>query len=119
MIWPVWVSGHDDTDYMQSEPFLVNFGSFNIHIMKLEGSKGLVVTGQSRRALIIANLSPPLSTLTRYQGRFGPKSIVFGHKMRGYGRAPPDLARPTAGTTGEFVAQNVDLARPQPREYDG
>ena len=44
-------------------------------------------------------------------GRFGPKQAVLGQKMRSLGRAPPDLAPPPRGATGEFLAQNLDLAR--------
>ena len=56
-----------------------------------------------------------LSVLTPFQGRFGPKKAVLGHKMRSFERAPPDLAAPPRGATGEFLAQNLDLARAPPR----
>ena len=36
---------------------------------------------------------------------------VFGPKLRRFGRAPPDLAPPARAATGEFLAQNLDLAR--------
>ena len=39
-----------------------------------------------------------------FRGRFGPKKAVLGHKMRSFGRAPPDLAPPPRGTTGEVLA---------------
>ena len=35
----------------------------------------------------------------------GQKKVVLGHKMRGFGRAPPDLAPPPWGDSGEFLAQ--------------
>ena len=60
------------------------------------------------------NLLPCLAVLTEYWGRFGPKKVVEGHKMRSFGMAPPNLAPPPRGTTGEFLAQNLDLARPPP-----
>ena len=44
---------------------------------------------------------------------------VVGPKLRRFGRAPPDLAPPPRATTGEFLAQNLDLARPPPRLQDG
>ena len=44
---------------------------------------------------------------------------VFGPKLRIFGRAPPDLAPPPRAATGEFLAQNLDLARPPPRLQDG
>ena len=46
----------------------------------------------------------------------GQKKAVLGHKMRIFGRAPPDLATPPLGATGEFLAQNLDLAKAPPRE---
>ena len=52
---------------------------------------------------------------TGFRGGFGPKKAVLGHKMRRFGRAPPDLAPPPRGATGEFLAQNLDLARAPPR----
>ena len=73
--------------------------------MELEGNKGLFVTGQSRRKWSVANASLRLSILTRYEGHFGPKNAVLGHKMRSFGRASP-------GLTGEFLAQNLDLVAP-------
>ena len=45
--------------------------------------------------------------------------VVFGHKQRSFRRAPPDLAPPPRGATGEFLAQNLDSARPPPRVCDG
>ena len=87
--------------------------------MELEGNKGLLVTGQSRRTWSVATVSLPLAILSGFRGRFGPKKAVLGHKMSRFGRAPPDLPHPPRGTTGEFLAKNLDLARPPPAEYDG
>ena len=44
---------------------------------------------------------------------------VFGPKLRRFGMAPPDLAPPPRADTGEFLAQNLDLAKPPPRLQDG
>ena len=44
------------------------------------------------------------------------KKAVLGHEMRSFGRAPPDLAPLPRGATGEFLAQNLDLTRPPPKE---
>ena len=52
-----------------------------------------------------------LPILTEFQGRFGPKKAVLGHKMRSFGMSPPNLAPPAPGATGEFLAENLDLAR--------
>ena len=57
----------------------------------------------------------PLAILSGVWGRFGPKKAVLGHKMRSIGRAPPNLAPPPRGATGEFLARKLDLARAPPR----
>ena len=84
--------------------------------MELEGVNGLFVTRKSRRTWSVATVSLRLAVVNVFQGRFGPKKAVLGHKMHSFGRAPPDLAPPPRGTTGEFLAQNLDLASPPPRE---
>ena len=83
--------------------------------MELEGNKGLFVTEQLRRMWSVASVSLHLAVLTGFWGRFGPKQAVVGHKMRSFGRAPPNLAPPPRGATGEVLAQNLDLARAPPR----
>ena len=67
--------------------------------------------GQSRRTWSVATFSLCLSVLDGFQGRFGPKKAILGHKMGIFGRAPPHLAPPPRGATGEFLAENLDLAR--------
>ena len=57
-------------------------------------------------------------SLVRFDGFLGPfwaKKAVLGHKTRSLGRAPPDLAPPPKGATGDFLAQNLHLARAPPR----
>ena len=83
--------------------------------MELEGKKGLLVTGQLRRTCSVQTVCLRLAVLTGFRGRFGPKKAVLGHKMRTFGRAPPELAPPPRGATNEFLAQNLDLARAPPR----
>ena len=82
--------------------------------MELEGKKGLLVTGRSRRTCSIGTVGLRLAVLTGFRGRFGPKKVVLGHKMRNFGRAPPDLVPRARGATGEVLAQNLELARPPP-----
>ena len=96
-------------------PFLAIFGPFLRHIVELEGMKGLLVTGQLRRTCSVRTVCLRLAVLTGFRGRFGPKMAVLGHKLRSFGRPHPDLAPPPRGATGEFLAQNLDLARPAPR----
>ena len=48
--------------------------------------------------------------MTGFQGCFGPKKAALGHKMLTFGRAPPDLAPPPRGATGEFLAENLAFA---------
>ena len=113
---PFMVLGLFDTNGAQSAPFWAIFGPFLGHIVDLEGNKGLLVTGQSRRTWTIAPVSLHLAVLIGIRGRLGPKKAVLGHKMRSFGRAPPDLGRAPRGATCEFLAQNLDLARPPPGE---
>ena len=91
------------------------FGPFLGHIVELEGKKGLFFTVQSRRTWSVGTVCFRLAVSTGFLGRFVPKKAVLGHKMCKFGRAPPDLAPPPRGATGEFLAENLDLARPPPR----
>ena len=91
------------------------FGPFLGHIVELGGNKELLVTVKSSRTWGVASVCLHLAVLTGLRGRFGPKKAVFGHKMRRFGRAPRDVAPPPRATTGEFLAENLDLARPPPR----
>ena len=63
----------------------------------------------------VATVSPRLTVLSGFRGRLGPKKAVLGHKMRSFWRAPPDFVAPPRVATGEFLAQNLDLARAPPR----
>ena len=67
----------------------------------------------------VAAVCLPLAVLSPYQGLFARKMAVFGPKMRRFWRAPTDLEPPPRATTGELLAQNLDLARPPPRLQDG
>ena len=55
----------------------------------------------------------------RFEWLSGPfwaeKKAVLGHKMRSFRRAPADLVPLPRGATGEFLAENLDLARAPPR----
>ena len=83
--------------------------------MELKGTRGLFDTVKSSRTWAVATVSLRLAVLTGFWGRFGPKKAVLGHKMRSFGRALPDLAPTPRAATGEFLAQNLDLARAPPR----
>ena len=83
--------------------------------MELEGNKEVFVMGQSRRTWSVPAVYLRLAVLSGFGCRFGPEKAVLGHKMRNFGRAPPDLAPLPRGATGEFLAENLDLARPPPR----
>ena len=83
--------------------------------MELKGTRGLFDTVKPRRACNVATGSLRLAVLTRFGGRFGPKKAVLGHKLRSFGRAPPNLAPPPRGATAEFLAIKLDLAWPPPR----
>ena len=87
--------------------------------MELKGTRGLFDTVKSSRMCSVATVSLCLGVLPGFWGSFGRKMAVFGPKLRRFGRAPPDLAPTPWAATGEFLAQNLDLARPPPRLQDG
>ena len=95
------------------------FGPFLGHIVELKGNRGLFDTVKSSCTCSVATFSLRLGVLPGFGGSFGRKMDVFGPKVCRFGRAPPDLAPPPRAATGEFVAQNLDLARAQPRLQDG
>ena len=105
------VLGLFDTKGAQFGPFAASTGPFLGHIVELERKEELLVTGQLRRMWSVQTISLPWVVLNGFRGHFGPKKDVLGHKMRSFQRAPPDLAPPPRGATGEFLAQNLDLAR--------
>ena len=70
------------------------FGPLLGHIVELKGTRGLFDTAKSSSTWGVAGVSL----------RLGRKMAVFGPKMRSFGRAPPDLAPPPRGATGEFLA---------------
>ena len=91
------------------------FGPFLGHIVEFEGKKGLFVTGQSRRTWSVATIYLVWPFSPGFGAVLAPKKMALGHQMRNFGRAPPDLAPPPRGATGEFWAQNLELARAPPR----
>ena len=91
------------------------FGPFLRHIVELKGTRGLFDTVKSSRTWAVATISLRLGVLPGFRGYFGRKMAVSGPKLRRLGRAPPDLAPTPRAATGEFLAQNLDLARPPPR----
>ena len=91
------------------------FGPFLGHIVELKGTRGLFDTAKSSRTCSVATVSLRLGVSPGFGGYFGRKMAVFGPKLRRFGRAPPDLAPPPRGTTGEFLAPKLDLARAPPR----
>ena len=60
--------------------------------MELNDKTGLMVTGQSRCMWNVATISLHFAVLSGFRGRLGPKKAILGHKMRNFGRAPPDVA---------------------------
>ena len=95
------------------------FGLFLGHIVDLKGTRGLLDTAKSSRTCSVATVSLRLGVSRGFGGCFWRKMAIFGPKLRRFGRAPPDLAPPPRAATGEFLAQNLDLAMPPPRLQDG
>ena len=95
------------------------FGPFLGHIVDLNGTRGLFDTVKSSRTCSVATVSLRLGGSPGFGGYFGRKMAAFGPELRRFGRAPPDLASPPQVATGEFLAQNLDLARAPPRLQDG
>ena len=95
------------------------FRPFLGHIVGLKGTRGLLDTAKSSRTCSVATVSLRLGVSPGFGAYFGRKMSVFGPKLRRFGRAPPDLAPKPRAATGEFLAQNLDLARAPPRLYDG
>ena len=91
------------------------FGPFLGRIVELKGTRGLFDTVKSSRTRAVPTVSLRLVVSPGFGGYFGRKMAVFGPKLRRFGRAPPDLAPLPRAATGEFLAQNLDLARPPPR----
>ena len=87
--------------------------------MELKGTRGLFDTVKSGRTWSVATVSLRLAVVPCLGGYLGQKKAVFGPKLRRFGRAPPDLAPTPRATTGDFLAQNLDLARAPPRLQDG
>ena len=50
--------------------------------MELEGVKELIDTGKSGRTWSVSTVSLRLAVLNVFQGFFGPKLAVFGHKLQ-------------------------------------
>ena len=84
-------------------------------MVELKGTRGLFDTVKSSRMCSVATISLRLGVSPGFGGCFGRKMAVFGPKLRRFGRAPTDLAPTPRAATGEFLAQNLDLARPPPR----
>ena len=87
--------------------------------MELKGTRELYDTANSSRTCGVATVFLRLGVSPGFVGYFWRKIAVFGPNLRRFGRAPPDLAPPPRAATGEFLAQNLDLARAPPRVQDG
>ena len=94
------------------------FGPFLGHTVQLKGTRGLFDTVKSIRTWGIETVSLRLGPLPGFWSYFGRKMAVFGQQLRRFGRAPPNLAPTPRAASGEFLAQNLDRARPPPRLQD-
>ena len=87
--------------------------------MELKGTRELFDTVKASRTCTVLTVSLRLGVSPGFWGCFGRKMAVFGPKLCRFGRAPPDLAPPPQAATGEFLAQNLDLARAPRGLQDG
>ena len=91
------------------------FGPVLGHIVELKGTRGLFDAVKSSCTCSVATVSLRMGVSPGFGGYFGRKMAVFGSKERRFGRGPPNLASTPRAATGEFLAQNLDLARAPPR----
>ena len=95
--------------------FQAFLGAFLRHIVELEGTKGVFDTRKSTRTWSV----PTISLCGRFEQLLGlfwaKKTAIFGQKKAQILGAPPNLAPAHQGAISEFLAQNLDLARPPPR----
>ena len=109
---PFSVSGLFDTNSPQSGHFWPLFGPSLGHIVELAGKKGLLVMGQLRRAWSVGSVRLYLAVSSGFWGRFGQKkNAALGHKMRNFGRAPPDLAPTPQGATSDFFGSKLEFGK--------
>ena len=87
--------------------------------MELKGTRGLFDMVKSSRTWSVATVSLRLGVLPGFWAYLGRKMALFGPKLRRFGRTPPNLAPTPRAATDEFLAENLDLARPPPRLQDG
>ena len=116
---PCLVSGGASAHCADFGAFWRIFGPFLGHIVELKGTRELFDTVKSSRTCSVLTVSLRLGVSPGFWGCFGRKMALFGLRLRRFGRAPPDLAPPPRAATGEFLAQNLDLARPPPGLEDG
>ena len=107
-----------DASCARFRPFLAIFGPFVGHIKELEGKEELLYYSHGAIKVHV-KCKQNFPAFGRFEfvfgGHFGPKRAVLGHKMRSFGRAPPDLAPSPRGATGECLARNLHLARAPPK----
>ena len=84
--------------------------------MELQGNKELFVTGQWKAHVQCSNCFLLFVHFEWVSRPFLAKKGCFGAESAQFWEGTPDLAPPTRGASGEFLAQNLDLARPPPGE---
>ena len=75
-------------------------------IAELEGNKRLFAVRKARHTWPALTIFLRWSVLPGFQGPFGPKKAVLGHKMGTFRKSPPHLVPPSRGAIGTFLAEN-------------
>ena len=90
------------------------FGAVSPTYVELKGTIGLFDTVKPSCTCSVGTISLRLGVLPRFGGYFGREMAIFGPNLRRFGRVPPNMAPTPVGATGNFLAQNLDFARPPP-----
>ena len=110
--------------------FLRPFGPFLGHIEEFKGTMGLFETAKSNRTCSVRTVSLRLGVLRGFRGLFWAKNGCLWHKLRRFGRAPPNLAPPPRAPPvsfwlktwiwqGHHLGSRMAKVESSPRRWEG